>query len=210
MHTELSGPAGRLESLLDVPAGTPRAAVLLMHPLPEYGGSMRSRVVHEAAKAFVRIGAAVLRFNFRGVGTSEGRFTGAHGELLDAKAGLDALGRTYPHAPLWTAGYSFGAWVALSLGAADERVTASLGIAPPVGHFDFSAAAAARRPTFLIHGEADEIAPLKAVQAFYARLAEPKELVVIDGAGHAFDGYASEVGDAVEDLFTDFETGKVT
>jgi alpha/beta superfamily hydrolase len=94
--------------------------------------------------------------------------------------------------------------VALTAGAAEARVTALVGIACPVNKYDYSAVAAAAKPTFLIHRERDELIPLTDIRRFYAALPEPKELVVIDGADHLFDGKVSEVGDAIEDLLQDF------
>jgi alpha/beta superfamily hydrolase len=99
---------------------------------------------------------------------------------------------------------SFGSWVAMATGAAASNVTTLIGIATTVNRYDFSSVINARKPTFLIHGERDELIPLKEVRRFYAQLPEPKELVVIDAADHLFDGKASEVGDAIEDLLQDF------
>jgi alpha/beta superfamily hydrolase len=142
-----------------------------------------------------------LRFNYRGVGTSEGKFTEGHGELLDFRAAMDAMERRTPGLPLWAAGYSFGAWVAMTVGAADARVAAVLGIAPPILHHDFTSVAASSAAKFIIQAEWDEVCPLKTVRQYYATLSEPRELVVIEGAGHAFDGKAGEVASAIEDLF---------
>ena len=118
-------------------------------------------------------------------------------------AGLDFMHTRYPDAPLWAAGMSFGSWIALNVGAADERVSALLGIAIPASR-DFSAVAGSTKPKFFIHGERDELCPLQEVRTFYAGAAEPKELVVIDAAGHLFDGKVGEVADAIEDLLIDW------
>ena len=99
---------------------------------------------------------------------------------------------------------SFGAWIALTVGALDARVTTLAGIAVPVAQYDFEAVRMSAKPKFFIHGEFDELCPLRDVREFYARAAEPKELVVIDGADHLFDGKVSEVADAIEDLFGDW------
>jgi hypothetical protein len=101
---------------------------------------------------------------------------------------------------MWAGGMSFGSWVALTVGAQDPRVTTLLGIALPVDRYDFDAVANSSKPKFFIHGERDELIPIKTLREFYARCAEPKELVVIDMADHLFDGRVSEVADAVEDL----------
>lgn len=204
MIVDLSGPAGRLEAVIDMPADALRAAVVLAHPHPEFGGSMRSRVVHEAAKGMNRAGCAVLRFNFRGVGTSAGRFTGGDGEVRDMIAALDLMQSRHPDLPLWTAGYSFGAWVALATGAAHPAVSALVGIAPPLDAHDFSMVAGAGKAVFLVHGEDDDLIDVKEVRRFYATLPEPRELVTIGHADHAFDGQAGEVGDALYELLSDF------
>src|SRR5512132_4538378 len=111
--TDLGGPAGRLEAILDEPAGTPRAAVVFAHPHPQYGGTMHTKAVYQGAKGLARIGCAVLRFNFRGVGRSAGTFDLGEGEKEDFSAALDYMAARYPGARLWAAGFSFGAWVAL-------------------------------------------------------------------------------------------------
>ena len=204
---EFAGPAGRLETLLDEPAGgtaVPRAAVVFGHPHPQYGGTMHTKVVYQAAKALSRIGCAVLRFNFRGVGQSTGRFDEGVGEAEDFGAGLAFMRARYPAAPFWSAGFSFGAWIALTVGAADPAVSTLIGIAPPLTRYDFEAVAASTKPKFFIQGERDEICPLKEMQRFYARCEEPKELVVVDGADHLFDGKTTEVADAIEDLLGDW------
>jgi alpha/beta superfamily hydrolase len=223
MLREIAGPIGRLEALLDEPlplrgvgadglvhAGRPgsaiRAAVVFAHPHTEYGGTMHTKVVYQAAKTMGRIGCAVLRFNFRGAGTSAGSFTGGPGEKDDFRAALDFVSRQYPDAPIWAAGMSFGAWIAMTTGADDPRVSTLIGIAPPLANRDFEAVRTTAKPKFFIQGERDEVCPLKDLRAFYGRCAEPKDLVVIDGADHVFDGKVTDVADAVEDLLGDWSS----
>ncbi|MEQ1868824.1 MAG: alpha/beta hydrolase [Vicinamibacterales bacterium] len=216
---EIQGPVGRLEVLLDEPpalGGSPeglvissparpiRAAVVFHHPHPQFGGTMHTKTVYQAAKALARIGCVVLRFNCRGVGKSGGQFDDGHGEMDDFKAALDVMHQRYPGAPLWAAGMSFGSWVGLSVGANDPRVSLLLGIAMPVNNYDFSAVAASTKPKFFIHGEFDEICSEKHIREFYARSADPKELAIIEGSDHLFDGKVSQVADAVEDLLGDW------
>jgi len=219
---DIQGPSGRLEALLTEPApagtigpdglvsaGHPeglRAAVVFAHPHTEYGGTMHTKVVYQAAKALNRIGCAVLRFNFRGAGASAGSFTNGPGETDDFRAALDVMRDRYPAARLWTAGMSFGSWVAMTAGADDPRVCTLIGIALPVSRYDFGPVERSTKPKFFIQGEFDEICPLKEMRAFYARAAEPKELVVIEGADHLFDGKVTEVAHAVEDLLGDWDT----
>ncbi len=148
MQLELEGPAGRLEALLDeaarerrvdpdglLTAGADRglhAAVVFAHPHPQYGGTMHTKVVYQTAKALGRIGCAVLRFNFRGIGVSEGHYAEGIGELDDFRAALDFMHQRYPAARLWSGGFSFGAWVALTVGASDPRVSTLIGLGRPL------------------------------------------------------------------------------
>ena len=216
--TDLVGPAGSLEALLDEPerldaSGVPKAAVVFAHPHPQFGGTMHTKVVYRGAKGLARIGCAVLRFNFRGVGRSAGTFDQGEGEKEDFKAALDYMTTRSPQVPLWAAGFSFGAWVALEVGAVDDRVSTLVGISPPVttsisGHdYTFENTLRSTKPKFFVQGEADEVCPLEGMWAFYGKLQEPKELVVIDGADHLFEGKAQEVGDTLEDLLSDFRHG---
>ena len=203
---DLKGPIGRLEALLDEPSTAPRAAVVFAHPLPTHGGTMHTKAVYQGTKGLVRAGCVVLRFNFRGVGQSEGTFDAGAGEKEDFAAALDYMAAKYPGLPLWAAGFSFGSWIALETGAADPRVTALIGIAPPVTKmgYDFANTRVSTKPKFFVQGESDDICPIEDMWKFYGALPEPKELVVIDMADHLFDGHTTEVGEALEDLLKDF------
>jgi alpha/beta superfamily hydrolase len=205
MRIDFQGPVGTLEGLLDVPAShPPRAAVVFAHPLPTHGGTMHTKAVFQGTKGLVRIGCAVLRFNFRGVGSSAGEFDSGPGEMGDHRAALDVLHERFPDLPLWSAGFSFGSWIALETGAADPRVTVLIGIAPPLARYAFTATLETEKPTFLLQGNLDELCPVKDTWAFYAKLKGPKEFAVIDGANHLFEGRTHEVGEALEDLLADF------
>ena len=202
---DIPGVIGPLEALLDRPAGSPRAVVVFAHPLPTEGGTMHTKVVFQSAKALARTGCAVLRFNFRGVGRSAGSWDKGRGELEDFRAAVDFVADRYPGTEIWAAGFSFGSYVAMTVGAEDDRICTLVAIAPPVNKWSFGdAIKQSRKPKFIVHGEQDELIPLRAVREFYAQLQEPKELVEIDRANHLFDGQASEVGDALEDLLADF------
>ena len=201
---EIPGPSGPLEVLIDRPAATPRAAVVFAHPLPTNGGSMHTKVVFQAAKALTRIGCLVLRFNFRGVGRSAGEWDKGRGEMDDYRAAVDYVAGQHPGLETWAAGFSFGAYVAMTAGADDDRVCALIGVAPPVDRYEFATVKMSHKPKFIIHGVQDELISLKLVRHFYAQLEEPKELIEIDRANHLFDGQASEVGDALEELLVDF------
>ena len=129
---EIPGPAGPLEALLDLPAGSPRVGVVFAHPLPIKGGTMDTKVVFQSAKALNRIGCAVLRFNFRGVGRSAGTWDNGRGEMDDYRAAVDFLSGRYPDLEMWAAGFSFGSYIAMTSGADDDRICTLIGIAPPV------------------------------------------------------------------------------
>jgi len=201
---EIPGALGPLECLIDRPAGEPRAVVVFAHPLPTEGGTMHTKVVFQGAKALARIGCVVLRFNFRGVGRSAGEWDEGRGEMDDYRAALDYAAAQHPGLEVWAAGFSFGSFIAMTVGAADDRVCALIGIAPPVDKYDFAAASRSAKPKFIVHGAEDELIALKLVRQYYAQLQEPKEMVEIDRANHLFDGQTSEVGDALEELLTDF------
>jgi uncharacterized protein len=220
MQLEIPGPAGVLEALLDEPSsdrgvnreglleqGRPtgvRAAVVFGHPHPQLGGSMHTKVVYQASKALARIGCAVVRFNFRGVGRSAGAWDEGRGEANDFGAALEFTRTRYPEVPLWVAGMSFGSWIALEAGVADARVTTLIGISMPIPRYDFSSIQSSTKPKFFIHGERDHICSIKEIREFYAKAADPKELVIIDAADHLFDGKVGEVADALEELLEDW------
>lgn len=233
MTLDITGPAGRLEARLDMPSaaetqtatanvadtdadtgavtdtganGTaaPRAVVVVAAPDPQRGGTFQDRVVYHLTQGLLRAGCAVVRFNYRGVGLSAGAYDEGRGEQDDFRAVLDVAAARFPGRPLWAAGYSFGAHVALVAGAADPRVSLLIGVAVLPDMFDFSSMVSSPTPKFLIQGAHDELGPVPVVRRFYATLAEPRELVTIDSADHYFDGHASEVADAVEDLVSDF------
>ncbi len=209
MNSTFTGPAGTIEALLDEPAPPveTRAAVVFAHPLPTHGGTMHTKAVFQGTTGLTRIGCAVLRFNFRGVGRSDGSFDEGRGESEDFKAALDEMTARYPTLPVWAAGFSFGSWIALEAGAADPRVSVLIGIAPPVAKYSYAGTLETTKPKFLVQGNLDEICPIRDLWAFYAKLKEPKEIAVIDGANHLFEGKATLVGDALEELLADFNPG---
>ncbi|HKQ97615.1 MAG TPA: alpha/beta hydrolase [Candidatus Polarisedimenticolia bacterium] len=198
----LPGPAGRLECFLKTPSGAPaRAAAVVCHPHPLFGGTLHNKVVHAAAEALVGLGLPALRFNFRGAGRSAGTHDAGRGESDDLRAVLDEAARRFPGAPLLIAGYSFGAYVGLGVGCHDPRVAALIGIAAPAGIYDFGFLRECAKPLTLIHGEADPLAPLGLILTLAAALPQGARVVPIAGAAHNFSGHldalAARVAEAV-------------
>src|ERR671918_2684234 len=129
---DIAGPAGRLEAILMHPDGEPEAAAVVCHAHPLHGGIMHFKVVFRAAKALQRHGAAALRFNFRGVGRSDGTHDDGRGEQDDVRAALDELERRFPGLPLLLGGFSFGASMALRVAATDARPRALFALGLPM------------------------------------------------------------------------------
>jgi hypothetical protein len=196
----LEGTAGPLEALLQEHDAHDHAlTVVACHPHPLYGGTFHNKVIHRAASTLHELGAAVLRFNFRGVGRSAGAFDRGAGELEDARTALDFLRRRYPEARRWAAGFSFGSWIAARLAAAEPDIEHLTLIAPPVATQDFSVLESLATPKLVVQGTADVTCPLAALQERFPRWAEPKQVVVVAGATHFFDRQLAALAQALRD-----------
>jgi hypothetical protein len=194
----LQGPAGNLEAVLWTPPATaPRMAALVCHPHPLFGGTMHNKVVFQAAKALDSLGIAVLRFNFRGAGLSEGVHDQGRGELDDVRAALQYLAGEFSGTPLLVAGFSFGCWVGLRAGCEDARVEKLVGIGAPVNNSDFSYLGECAKAKLFVHGSNDEHGAVQKVREMVASLPGDNELVVVDGVGHFFAGKIEELGKAI-------------
>jgi alpha/beta superfamily hydrolase len=196
----LEGPAGRLEAMLwtTAAASAGNLVALVCHPHPLFGGTMHNKVVYQAAKALHRKGMPVLRFNFRGVGLSEGEHNRGRGEQDDVRTAFDYLAKEFPARPILLAGFSFGSWVGLRVGCEDPRVTSLIGLGIPVNKSDLSYLASCAKPKLFIQGENDEFGARANVEEFVATLPEPKRLVIVPGVDHFFTGKLPEVGAAIE------------
>ena len=203
----LPGPAGRIEAALDLPeTGHPGRAVLAIvcHPLPTEGGTMHNKVVTMTARALRELGVATLRFNFRGVGQSEGRFDDGDGELDDLRAVAAWARDRHPDKALWLAGFSFGAWVSLRL-AAELGAAALVSIAPPVGRsWDFSGIEVPPIPWLVVQGEADEVVEAQAVFDWIAALPRPPQLVRMPDTSHFFHRKLMDLRGAVKNEVRDW------
>lgn len=198
-HTRLEpvaipGPAGSLEGLLEWdPSHPPRLTALVCHPHPQFGGTLHNKAVFRAAKAAVGAGAAALRFNFRGVGRSEGQFDGGVGERDDLRAALDYLVIRFPERPVCLMGFSFGAWVGLAVGAEDPRARSLVGLGLPVASTDLGFLRPVTKPKLIIQGTEDVYGPRQPVDGLFQSLAEPKRIHWVEGADHFFTGRLDEV-----------------
>ena len=195
----LAGPAGALEARLEMPDGPPRFRALVCHPHSLYGGSMDNKVVTTLTRACRQAGGVALRFNFRGVGASEGEYDAGQGEAGDCLAARDWLAEQYPELPEWVAGFSFGSYVAASAVAElNERGTppvALLLVAPPVHHYDFQALQAPGCPVTVVQGEADDVVPPEQVRSWAAETVFRPELEMFAGTGHFFHGRLNDLRD---------------
>jgi alpha/beta superfamily hydrolase len=178
----LAGPAGALEAVLEAPAGEPRGLAVLCHPHPLHGGTMDNKVVQTLARALRACGWRTLRFNYRGVGASQGQWDGGRGEVDDALAAIAAL--RAPRQPLVLGGFSFGGYVAAQaaqrLAEPAQRLVL---VAPATGNFEL---APVPQDSLVVHGEHDEVVPLVATLAWARPQALP--IVVVPGGGHFFHG----------------------
>jgi alpha/beta superfamily hydrolase len=190
----LDGPAGKLEALLDVPEeAAPGAIALVSHPHPLFGGSMHNKVVYRVARALRSSGYAVLRFNFRGVGKSQGRHDLGVGEIEDARAALDWLRSRYPGLPYTLAGFSFGSRVILSLGCALPDAERLIALGFPAKRDPVGMLAECTVPKVFIQSTHDEYGPRAEMEAFYAQVAEPKRLIWVEAEDHFFAGGLDEL-----------------
>jgi alpha/beta superfamily hydrolase len=196
----IAGPAGRLEALLlENEKRDHGIAALICHPHPLYGGTMHNKVVHRTASVLHALGAAALRFNFRGAGKSEGRHDRGAGELEDAHAALRFLAERYPNARRWVAGFSFGAWIASRLPAVEAGIERLILIAPPVTSSSFATLESLAIPKLVLQGGDDDICPPQALKEQLGRWAEPTQLVEIPGATHFFDRQLGALADAMHE-----------
>jgi hypothetical protein len=196
----LQGPAGKLEAVLwTPPAAAPGMAALVCHPHPVFGGTMHNKVVFQAAKALDSLGIAVLRFNFRGAGLSEGIHDKGRGEVDDVRAALEFLTTEFPAVPLLVAGFSFGCWVGMRAGCEAVRVEKLIGIGAPVNNSDFSYLGKCPKPKLFVHGSNDEHGDVEKVRELLASLPGENELVVVDGVDHFLTGKIEELGKAIRD-----------
>ncbi len=200
----MNGPAGRLEGRYSH-SKLPNAPIaLLLHPHPQHGGTMNNRIVYTMFHAFTKRGFSALRFNFRGVGRSQGTYDRGEGELSDAASALDWLQTYNPNASAcWIGGFSFGAWIGMQLLMRRPELDGFLSVAPPANMFDFSFLAPCPASGLIVHGDRDEIVPEASVTRLVNKLSAQKDIKIdyrrVEGANHFFNEKSEELGRLVDD-----------
>ncbi len=204
----INGPDGRLEGRYLHSRMMPNPPIALMlHPNPQHGGTMNNKVVYTLYQAFARRGFAVLRFNFRGVGRSQGDYDRGEGELSDAAAALDWLQSFNENASAcWIAGFSFGAWIGMQLLMRRPEIAGFISIAPPANMYDFSFLAPCPSSGMIIHGDRDEIVPQASVAKLVEKLTGQRNLEIdyriIPGADHLFYDHLKKLEHHVNDYLS--------
>ncbi len=193
-----NGPEGRLEGRYQIVKTANAPIALLLHPHPEHGGTMNNKIVYALYQAFARRGFAALRFNFRGVGRSQGSFDRGEGELSDAAAALDWLQANNPNASAcWVGGFSFGAWIGMQLLMRRPEIDGFLSIAPPANMYDFSFLAPCPSSGLVVHGDQDDVVPPDSVSKLVTKLSHQRDIDVdhrvVPGANHYFHGRMNEL-----------------
>lgn len=197
----LNGPAGRLEALLEEPdAVQPREAALVCHPHPQHGGTMHNKVVYRIARGLRRAGAVALRFNYRGVNLSEGKYADGVGELEDARAALEYLRGRYPDLPFTLAGFSFGSRIALKLGCSRIGARRVIAAGFPTVYKDRSYLDGCTVPRIFVQSTHDQFGPVSEIEPFVAQLPEPKRLVLIEAQDHFFAGALERLEEEIAGL----------
>ncbi len=193
---DLPGPAGALEALLNLGLDDAPYCALVCHPHPMGGGTLHNKVVYRAMKALHTLGFPVLRFNFRGVGRSEGLHDAGHGEQDDVLAALGWLDHEFQR-PILFAGFSFGANVGMRACCGDPRVRGLIALGLPVvaegRHYSYRYLPSCSQPKLFISGDHDQYGPIAEVEAVVATAPEPKQLIRIQDADHFFVGKLDQV-----------------
>ena len=202
-EVNFNGPDGRLEGRYH-PSNSPQAPLaLLLHPHPQHGGTMNNKIIYKLYQTFTKRGFSTLRFNFRGVGRSQGQFDNGQGELSDAASALDWMQTQNPNTrSCWIAGFSFGAWVAMQLMMRRPEIDGFISIAPPASQHDFSFLAPCPASGMIIHGDKDEVVPQSSVDKLAQKLQKQKNIKIdyriVEGSDHFFIHHLDPLNEQVE------------
>ena len=194
----VAGPVGKLECLLEEPEDQhPREAVLVCHPHPRHGGTMHNKVVYRIARGMRRVGFVVLRFNYRGVNLSEGKYDEGVGEIDDARAALEVLRSRYPDLPFSLAGFSFGSRIVLKMGCEPVVASRLIAVGFPAIQEESKELGRCHVPRIFIQSTNDQFGPREAMEAYFETLEQPKQLIWVEARDHFFAGALDEVEDVV-------------
>jgi len=193
----LPGAAGHIEALVAAPDRPPAGIAVVCHPHPLHGGALTNKVAYTLASCALKAGLVAARFNFRGVGRSEGAHDEGRGETEDTLAVVAWLRERASGAPLLLAGFSFGAFVSLKA-AARARPALQVSIAPPFKYFESEPLPPRPdAPWLVVHGRDDEVVDYESTRAVLARYAPPPELATLDGVGHYYHGRLGDLAATV-------------
>ncbi|MDA0239534.1 MAG: alpha/beta hydrolase [Proteobacteria bacterium] len=198
----INGPDGRLEGRYQQGSTTNAPVAIVLHPHPLHGGNMNNKLVYGMYTAFASRGFSTLRFNFRGVGRSQGTFDNGIGELSDAAYAFDWIQQINPNSPYcWIGGYSFGALISMQLMMRRPEIDGFISIAPPASSEDFSFLAPCPSSGLVVHGDKDEQVPLESVNKLVTKITSRKnitvDLAVIKGADHFYQDKVEDVEKAI-------------
>ncbi|MGN0904020.1 MAG: alpha/beta hydrolase [Alphaproteobacteria bacterium] len=208
-----NGPEGRLEGRYQAGKDETSPLALILHPHPQMGGTMNNKVVYTLFQTFNLLGFAVLRFNFRGVGRSQGTYDGGQGELGDAAAALDWIQAVNRDAKTcWIAGYSFGAWIGMQLLMRRPEISGFISVAPPANSKDFSFLAPCPASGLILQGGEDHLVPEASVGALAEKLSGQRNIHIhykmFPHADHNFDNHLKDISLAVREYVTEVTTRK--
>ena len=203
----INGPEGRIEGRYQHSKEPNAPIALLLHPHPQHGGTMNNKIVYALFRAFTKRGFSTLRFNFRGVGRSQGSFDRGEGELSDAASALDWLQTYNPNAAgCWIGGFSFGAWIGMQLLMRRPEIDSFISIAPPASMYDFSFLAPCPVSGLVVQGDKDEVVAEAAVSKLVHKLHNQREITidyrVVGGANHFFHNHLDDLTEAVGDYLS--------
>ena len=206
-EVNISGPSGRLEGRFHPQKNEDAPVAIILHPHPKFGGTMNNKVVYNLHYCFFNLGFTCLRFNFRGVGKSEGEFDDGLGELADAASALDFLQANTPNSSAcWVIGFSFGSWIGMQLLMRRPEISGFISVSPPANTYDFSFLAPCPSSGLIINGSLDRLVPPSDIKGLSDRLKLQKGIQVahkeIEGADHFFTNFEGEMIKAVNEYLS--------
>ena len=190
----INGPSGKIEAVAELPDDRSKNIVaVICHPHPLFEGNMNNKVVTTLVRTFQKLSAVAIRFNFRGIGNSEGEYGSVTGELEDLRVVIAWAQQQYPNADLWLAGFSFGSYIAAKVATEIPNVKQLISIAPPVENMDFANLPKISCPWVIVQGDTDEVVSAEQVYAWLETRTEPYQLIRMPDVGHFFHGKLIEL-----------------